>query len=297
MIARFAMAALVVSLMGLGFVGRPAPARAQEADVPVPENAEQAAVTGWVDGEHFMARVGDAQEEITLIGADAPETDKWECGAFTAADRLVDLAPKDGTVYLVRGSKDRDKKHRLLRYVWTPTSDGGAIFVNAQMLREGLAGFNAPDKGNEQYADQLKAAEAAAKQERVGIWTDDCGGPHEKISPCQPVADDVVELIAAGLKPEVQGWLRGAQAVRSPSYRSVYLVAADIEGPVTQGTQDTGVWAVIGNIDSAGSVLGIEAMKGFASTFSDFKAMGTLDTMDTQGYKEALDCSRNALKS
>jgi len=171
-------------LSGGAAVAAPATS-AQDLPADVPEGAEPAQVWGYVDGDKFTVRIGDKTEELNLLGADAPEPakddDLGECFAAEASSRIRQLLPKKTVVYLEKESKDRDRKDRLLRYVWVAPDDGEPYLLNERLIREGYASFKAKDDTS-RYGDRLKRAEELAKAEQVGLWGA-CGGPHVELTP------------------------------------------------------------------------------------------------------------------
>lgn len=113
----------------------------------IPAASIPAEVADHIDGDKIRVRIGDATEEILLIGVDAPETDEGplgECYAKEASNRLRKMLPKGRSVYLEqeRDQDDRDSKDRLLRYMWfIGQEDDKAYLVNEIMLREGFGGY------------------------------------------------------------------------------------------------------------------------------------------------------------
>ena len=102
---------------------------------------EEHTVVRVIDGDTFVVLENNVQEKVRMLGIDTPETvdprKPVQCfGPEASAELKKNLAP--GThVRLERDSlnEDRDKYHRLLRYVYT---DDGAL-INAAMIRDGFA--------------------------------------------------------------------------------------------------------------------------------------------------------------
>lgn len=112
------------------------------------------------DGDTLRCRDG---RRVRLIGIDAPERGQGE--AFgPSRDRLRALAPRDATVQLELDVSPRDQYGRTLAWVWR-----GDTLVNERMVREGWAVLytSAPDV---RHADRIVAAQAAAREERAGLW-------------------------------------------------------------------------------------------------------------------------------
>jgi endonuclease YncB( thermonuclease family) len=265
-----------------------------------PKSAEAALLSAPDDGDKLFVRIGDEEEHIHLIGVDAPEVSKWECLAFEAGDRVIELAPTDTEVYIERGQTERDKGGRLYAYIWIPLN-GRWELLNQVLLREGLAGYDEPAAGNTKYDKELKKAAGAAKKAKDGYFSA-CGSKlhnDDKKYRCLPVSDELVAAIEA-LSYD-SAWagdlLRGARAVRSPSYVHAYAVAADIEGPGMEGNDQVAVWFVPGTVDSADYILQIRGTQGFAEQYTpSIDAFGYVDTVDFKGWEEARGCVQDATK-
>jgi micrococcal nuclease len=174
-----------VLISSIGFSVRPA--LAQDLPAGVPSGAEPAKLVAYIDGDKFKVEVDGEEEEINLIGTDAPEVgdsddDLGECYAKEAADRIEDLIEKDGTVYLERDEENKDGKDRLLRYVWLEGKDGKKAFLlNTKLVREGYATFKSKDP-NTKYDENFTKAEDEAKDKKRGLWKT-CGGGHVEVTP------------------------------------------------------------------------------------------------------------------
>lgn len=137
-----------------------------------PAGAREYAVSFVFDGDTVEARpVGgdpaDDAERLRLIGIDTPEgTPEPECGADAARDRLRALLPENVRVWGLTDQEDRDRYGRLLVYIWTEEG----VFVNEQLVREGLARtMRIPP--NTTRAAELERAEQAAEREGAGTWS------------------------------------------------------------------------------------------------------------------------------
>jgi micrococcal nuclease len=110
------------------------------------------------DGDSFAISNGD---QVRLIGIDAPE--KGEPGADQAREFLTRLI-KGKQIRLESDQEDRDKYKRLLRYAYI-----GDIFINAEMLKQGLAKtlFIPP---NTRYQKEFLEIEKQASQRPSGLW-------------------------------------------------------------------------------------------------------------------------------
>jgi micrococcal nuclease len=116
-------------------------------------------VTRVIDGDTFELNTGD---RVRLILIDAPESNE-KC-YLEAKTRLQQLL-LNKEVRLEKDVSERDKYGRLLRYVYV-----GSIFVNYQLVREGLA-YAYPYPPDVKYQAQIEQAEQLAKQEATGcLW-------------------------------------------------------------------------------------------------------------------------------
>lgn len=96
-----------------------------------------------IDGDTIAVRFDDGTTEtVRYIGIDTPETvaPGRPVQAFgpEASARNKELLV-GGEVFLERDISERDRFGRLLRYVYTLNADGALLFVNAALVRAGLA--------------------------------------------------------------------------------------------------------------------------------------------------------------
>jgi micrococcal nuclease len=130
----------------------------------------QGVVEAVVDGDTVVVRIGGHDEHVRLLGIDTPETvdprKPVACYGHEASDHTHRLLPKGTTVRLERDVAARDAYGRLLAYVYRQ-ADG--LFVNLELARSGDAAVLviAP---NGAHADEIRAAVAAAKAGRIGLW-------------------------------------------------------------------------------------------------------------------------------
>jgi micrococcal nuclease len=132
-------------------------------------------VTHVVDGDTIDVAMPDGSgETVRYIGIDTPETVKpdtpVQCGgprAHAVNDRLV----RGRTVTLRFDTERRDVYGRLLAYVDLPGAGprGHALFVNAELVRRGLARtLTIPP--NDSFADLFARLAARAGAEGRGLW-------------------------------------------------------------------------------------------------------------------------------
>ena len=126
-------------------------------------------VTHVTDGDTFDVRIAGKTEIVRLIGIDTPETHDprkpVQCYGLAAAQEAHHLL--DGKQVRLIGDptdSDRDKYHRLLRYVYL---EDGTMY-NQYMVEHGYA-FAYIIFPNIKL-DQFKQWEAEAKQQQLGIW-------------------------------------------------------------------------------------------------------------------------------
>jgi micrococcal nuclease len=134
-----------------------------------------ALVTDVVDGDTIEVELaGGRSEDVRYIGIDTPETVKpgspVECGgprAHHTNERLVGRRQ----VTLRLGDERRDDYGRLLAYVYLPTAGrkGGKLFVNAELVRRGLA-RTLTIAPNDDYAALFGRLAARAGRAGRGLW-------------------------------------------------------------------------------------------------------------------------------
>ncbi len=159
---------------------------AQELPRGIPAGAQEAKVTGHPDGEKLEVTIEGDDKVVRLLGVDAPEPENEEgypeCYAAEATARLKKMLPVGRTIYLEKDVTDKDKKKRLMRYVWFEgKSDGKAHMANEIMAREGFVVVKEEEKDTK-YADRLAEAQEEAQGEEAGLWGE-CGGGHVAIVP------------------------------------------------------------------------------------------------------------------
>jgi endonuclease YncB( thermonuclease family) len=146
----------------------------REPDRPKREPAR----VSWVsDGDSIKVRIGDREEQVRLIGIDAPENSfdrfgRLECGGGAAFDAMRALAPLGSNVRVVSDPRAgrRDRFGRLLAYVDGPKGDVG----EAQVLSGHAIVFNYRGRGFSRLG-RYEQAQAAARAAGRGAWRT-CGG-------------------------------------------------------------------------------------------------------------------------
>lgn len=128
----------------------------------IPAGATAAEVVRVVDGDTIVVIQDGAEHKVRYILIDTPERGQ---PLYNEATKLNQLLIGGQTVFLLKDVSETDRYDRLLRYVYT--QDG--LFVNAEIVRQGLARVAVfpPDTSLEK---EIKAAQAEAKERRLGIW-------------------------------------------------------------------------------------------------------------------------------
>jgi micrococcal nuclease len=142
-----------------------------EGEVPRDQTAGSviAEVVDVVDGDTIEVAIRGAVEDVRYIGVDTPETvapgEPIGCfgpQASHANERLV-----AGTrVRLAFDEERRDRYGRLLAYVYV---EPGGLFVNAELLRRGLA-RTLTIAPNDHFAARFGRIEQAAANRGRGLW-------------------------------------------------------------------------------------------------------------------------------
>ena len=127
-----------------------------------------------IDGDTIVVQTSMGQEHIRFIGVNTPEiahqsSGKNECFGPEAAQYVKKLL-SHRQVYLIKDPmvSNRDKYHRLLRYVFLP--DG--TLVNEKLIQEGY-GFNYIYQPF-QFMKDFDYFEKQAVSERKGLWGTQC---------------------------------------------------------------------------------------------------------------------------
>ena len=146
------LSVILASLLLVLAIGCAAPAQAPET---------QATVTRVVDGDTIEVSIDGIIYDVRYIGVDTPELGEPWAGEATEANRQL---VEGENVRLEKDISETDKYKRLLRYVYV-----GDIFVNAELVRQGLARAKAyePDTKNQDYFEEL---EAGAREAGLGVW-------------------------------------------------------------------------------------------------------------------------------
>lgn len=134
-----------------------------------------ARVSEVVDGDTIEVELPDGgTDDVRYIGIDTPETVKpgspVECFG-PRAHRVNEGLVGGRRVTLRLGDERRDAYGRLLAYVYLPGAGpgGGAMFVNAELVRRGLARtLTIPP--NDDFAPRFARLAARAGRTGRGLW-------------------------------------------------------------------------------------------------------------------------------
>lgn len=163
--AMFAFGAYVHGVDGIfrGQATRPSPASGIIPAEVAPDGT--VLVAKVVDGDTFQLEGG---ETVRYIGIDTPETVDPRRGVqcFGPEASKANKALVEGKrVRLVSDVEDRDKYHRMLRYVYLP--DG--TFVNLELARQGFApAYTYPP--NNAHTEEFRQAAREAREAKRGLW-------------------------------------------------------------------------------------------------------------------------------
>jgi micrococcal nuclease len=184
---RVTLAGAVLVILSVLLTQKPAPAatnsgpsaqRATATPTDEPNTVKQAlenaqpgmwTVVRDVDGDTINVQQGSIKETVRFLGVDTPETHDprkpVQCfGQAAAAHTKSLLEGKNVRLEADPTDSDRDKYHRLLRYVYLP--DG--TLVNAELIRDGW-GF-AYTIFPIVKLDEFRALETKAREENRGLW-------------------------------------------------------------------------------------------------------------------------------
>ena len=154
----------------------PAPRPVPASPTPRPKPSIPAAagglvtVVGVTDGDTIKVSLNGRTERVRVIGIDTPELAERDCYAQQAASRMQSLVQSKRVRLTADPTQDnRDRYGRLLRHVWL--ADGRSV---AQLLIGG--GYGREYTYRTAYAGQnaYRAAESAAREARLGIWSSGC---------------------------------------------------------------------------------------------------------------------------
>jgi micrococcal nuclease len=154
-------AGLTLPPTGSGAAGSPAPGTGPTGPT------DRGLVVRIVDGDTVEVMIDRKVAVVRYLSIQVPGS---EPNALTTAAMDTNRALVDRqTVILEHDVSDTDTDGRLLRHVWWQDPNGRYVLISEQLVREGLAlvTTSLPDV---KYADELDAAQRAAKADRIGLW-------------------------------------------------------------------------------------------------------------------------------
>ena len=125
----------------------------------------EATVTRVVDGDTVALDMNTRTFRARLIGIDAPEMGQEPWGRKAKKHLREILKASGGKVRVETDVTKYDKYDRLLAYLWLDDK----TLVNELMVRDGFAVLFTIQPNN-RYADRLRKAQDAAKENHAGIW-------------------------------------------------------------------------------------------------------------------------------
>lgn len=145
---------------------------AADSSCPLSQPSAPRAVTGVIDSETLQLDDGSRVRLIGAMGPQAADTgeraDLWPPQA--EAQRLLATLAHGRTVTLAYAGRQRDRHGRHLAHVFVAGGETGPIWLQGAMLEAGQArAYGIPD--NFACLDALLAAEARARRQRIGIWS------------------------------------------------------------------------------------------------------------------------------
>lgn len=139
----------------------------------VPAGAAPVDLVSITDGDSIVVSIDGRQEQVRLVGVDAPESggpyQDVECYGPEAADFLTRLLGIGGEIWLEQDVEDRDRYGRLLRWVWVDFGTGEIYLLNEALIRAGYA-ERFRDTPNRRYVDEVIDAAAFAQRHELGLW-------------------------------------------------------------------------------------------------------------------------------
>ena len=129
---------------------------------------ETTKVVRVVDGDTIEVEINGTKERVRYIGIDTPETvdprKPVQCFGVEASKKNKELV-EGKTVRLEKDVTDRDKYHRLLRYVLLDDA-----LINETLVQQGFAkSYSYPP--DIKYQDKFVAAEKKAREDKLGLWS------------------------------------------------------------------------------------------------------------------------------
>ncbi|OGC92068.1 hypothetical protein A2899_04750 [Candidatus Amesbacteria bacterium RIFCSPLOWO2_01_FULL_49_25] len=138
------------------------------ASSPTSTSPNLVQITNVIDGDTVRLSTGKV---VRLIGIDTPEIGgRGGCFGQEASQKANELL-QGQYVRLEKDVSETDRYNRLLRYVWK-----GDELVNETLVAQGFAAVSTfpPDV---KYQDRFLAAQKAAREANLGLWSACVGSP------------------------------------------------------------------------------------------------------------------------
>ncbi|MFQ5615378.1 MAG: thermonuclease family protein, partial [Anaerolineales bacterium] len=133
--------------------------------IPLDGERVSGVVAGVIDGDTITVQVGITSFTVRYLGVDTPETNVTppeRMGPEAKARNRELVSGKRAILVADPEADDIDRYNRLLRYVIV-----GDVFVNYQLVREGLARYYASEFS---CGPTIFQAEQDARADDVGLW-------------------------------------------------------------------------------------------------------------------------------
>ena len=148
------------------------------------ESKSQVLITKVVDGDTVDVQIDNKKDVVRLIGINAPE--KNQCFGKEATDKAKEiLDSKKVSLESDPTQGDRDKYHRLLRYVFL--LDGTNF--DELMIKEGYA-LEYTYHTAYKYQSLFKSAQVEAQNNKRGLWVDGACSNFQTNSKATPVSSN-----------------------------------------------------------------------------------------------------------
>ena len=145
-----------------------------EPKAGIPRGEELCKVDRIVDGDTIIVISDGERVRVRMIGVDTPETVKRgvkpQAYGAEATRYTTNRIDAFGNMVTLRSDGDSvDQYGRRLALVYLGRD--GIELLNEELVRHGLAKVQPQYRYSDTMKDKLLRAEAAAKQEKVGIWS------------------------------------------------------------------------------------------------------------------------------
>ena len=112
---------------------------------------------------------------------------------------------------------------------------------------------------------------------------------------CENIQPDLIQIIESGLTVNGGGTLEttSASAIKSKSFKNVYFISAEIQGPGMQEQGDIGLWSTNSLTAGKGMIFSVNSIAREFSKWPDgTKSKAELSQFD-DGAQEAMQCVKH----